>query len=104
VFASGTLQLIDVGPAGGLQPVGHGDYSGTAGDVVGKATLSSAGNSVFLDYTLRVPYGDGSIDVHVDDRMYLLSDSVLLNESVMSKLGVRVGSILLVILRTGKSA
>jgi len=82
-----------------LVPAGENHYTGTAGDVVGEGILEVAGNSAFLDYTLRVPYGDGTIDVRVDDRMYLLAPDVLINESEMRKFGVRVGSILLVILR-----
>ena len=83
-----------------LTPTGDNQYSGTAGDVVGNGELEVAGNSVFLDYVLRIPYGDGSVDVRVDDRMYLVAPGVLINESEMSKFGVRVGSILLVILKT----
>ena len=87
-----------------LTPVAQGRYTGSAGDVVGEGRLQVAGNSVFLDYVLRVPYGDGTVDVRVDDRMYLLAPGVLLNESIMSKFGVEVGSILLVILRQDHQA
>ena len=87
-----------------LRRNGEGSYSGTAGDVVGEAELALAGNSLFLDYVLRVPYGDSSIDLRVDDRMYLVSPSVLINESVMSKFGVQVGSLLLVIQRHAPDA
>lgn len=82
-----------------LRPDGDGLYTGTAGDVVGPARLQQSGNSVFLDYVLRIPYGDGTVDVRVDDRMYLVSPDVLINESRMSKLGWRVGNLLLVIAR-----
>ena len=82
-----------------LTPAGPDRYIGTAGDVVGEGKLLRAGNSVFLDYVLRIPYGDGTIDVRVDDRMYLVSDTVLLNESELSKFGVRVGQLLLTIVR-----
>ena len=82
-----------------LTPAGDNRYTGTAGDVVGAGVLEVAGNSVFLDYTLRIPLDDDSIDVQVDDRMYLVAPGVLLNESEMRKFGVRVGSILLVILK-----
>lgn len=80
-----------------LVPRGGGTYTASAGDVVGEAQVEAVGNSLFLDYVLRIPYGDGTIDVHIDDRMYLVSDTVLLNESVMSKWGFRVGQITLVI-------
>ena len=76
-----------------------GTYSGTAGDVIGTGTLHLAGNSIFLDYVLRITYGDSTVDVTVDDRMYLVSPDVLINESSMKKFGVRIGSIDLVILR-----
>jgi hypothetical protein len=82
-----------------LTPQGPGRYLGTAGDVVGEGQVSVAGNSMFLDYVLRIPYGDGTLDLHIDDRMYLVSPDVLINESSMSKFGVRVGEILLVIQR-----
>ncbi len=84
-----------------LRPDGEGAYIGTAGDVVGESPVRVAGNAMFLDYTLRVPFGDGTLDVQIDDRMYLIDDSTLLNESVMRKFGFRVGEIVLVIRRLG---
>ena len=59
--------------------------------------MQFAGNSVFLDYVLRIPYNDGTLDVRIDDRMYLVDPNTLINESRMSKLGFDVGEILLVI-------
>jgi len=82
-----------------LEPVGDDRYRGTAGDVVGSGEVTVAGNAAFLDYTLRIPYGDGTLDVRVDDRMYLLTSDLLLNESVLSKFGIKVGELLLVISR-----
>lgn len=87
-----------------LTPTGDDSYIGTAGDVVGDGELSVAGNSMFLNYVLQVPYGDGTIEVKVDDRMYLVSPNVLINESRMSKFGFRVGAILLTIIRDDKPA
>ncbi len=80
-----------------LTPQGDNKYSGTAGDVVGEATLQVAGNSLFLDYVLRIPYGGDTIDLRIDDRMYLVSDNVLLNESILTKWGFEVGELVLVI-------
>lgn len=74
-----------------------GRYIGTAGDVVGEGIAEVAGNSMFLEYVLEVPYGDGSINLSIDDRMYLVQPNVLVNESKMKKFGIRVGEILLVI-------
>lgn len=75
----------------------EGNYSGSANDVVGTSSLKLAGNSLFLDYVLRIPYDDGTVDLHIDDRMYLVSDRVLINESIMTKWGFEVGQITLVI-------
>ncbi len=80
-----------------LKPGADGTYIATAGDVIGEGKMKVAGNSLFLDYVLRIPYGDGTIDLRIDDRMYLVSDKVLLNESVMTKWGFKVGQITLVI-------
>ncbi len=46
-----------------------------------------------------MPYRGDTIDVRVDDRMYLLTPDVLINESKLNKFGVRVGELLLVIRR-----
>ena len=80
-----------------LQTNSTNNYTGTAGDVVGDGEVTVAGNSAFLDYVLRIPYGDGSINVRIDDRMYLITPTVLLNESTLRKFGIKVGELLLVI-------
>jgi hypothetical protein len=77
-----------------------GSYIGTAGDVTGEATGRIAGNSMFLEYVLEVPYGDGTIDLTMDDRMYLVEPQTVVNESVMYKFGFRVGEVILVIRKT----
>ncbi|WOJ95634.1 DUF3833 domain-containing protein [Congregibacter brevis] len=87
-----------------LTPSNDGGFIATAGDVVGKGRASVAGNAMFLDYVLRVPYGDGSIDLSIDDRMYLLTPNVLINESQMRKFGFRVGEIVLTIERLAPAA
>ena len=74
-----------------------GQYVGSANDVVGETILEVAGNSLFLDYVLRVPYDDDTLDLYIKDRMYLVSDDILINESIMTKWGFEVGQITLVI-------
>tara|TARA_R110002110_G_scaffold153886_1_gene347527 strand:+ start:85582 stop:86121 length:540 start_codon:yes stop_codon:yes gene_type:complete len=84
-----------------LTPQDDGSYIGTAGDVVGDGRITLAGNSMFLDYVLRIPYNDGTLDLRIDDRMYLVNPTMLINESSMKKFGIRVGEILLVIEKRG---
>lgn len=72
-------------------------YHATAGDVVEPGTMRWQGNAIHMNYVLRVPYGDGTIDVRMDDWMYLITPDTLINETTMSKWGVEVGEIVLVI-------
>jgi len=76
-----------------------GTYTGTAGDVVGEAHGKIAGNSMFMKYVLRIPYGGKTIDITIDDRMYQTTKGILINESKMYKFGFRVGEILLVMVK-----
>jgi Protein of unknown function (DUF3833) len=72
-----------------------GNYTGTAGDVLGVAIGKAAGNALQWSYTLRLPV-DGSVyEVQFDDWMYLMSERVMLNKAVMSKFGVRLGEVTL---------
>lgn len=79
-------------------------FRGTAEDVIGEAALAVAGNAAFMRYTLEVPYGDSTIQVAVDDRMYLTSEQVLIGESELTKWGFRVGEIVLTIFKLPRSA
>ena len=54
---------------------------------------------MFLDYTLRIELANGPIDVRIDDRMYRVSDNIVINESKMRKFGIGVGDILLTLIR-----
>ena len=82
-----------------LSQTEEGRYQATAGDVNGVGRASVSGNTMFLDYVLTIQLSDGSIDVAVDDRMYLVSENVLINESTLKKFGLPVGGILLTIIR-----
>lgn len=70
-------------------------YTGTAGDVVGTARGEASGNALRWQYVLRVPVGGKTYDVDIDDWMFLVDGKVMLNRSVMTKFGFRVGEITL---------
>lgn len=82
-----------------LVPNKKGGYNATANDTVGVGEAVTAGNALFLNYVLSIPYKQGTLDVAVDDRMYLVNDRTLINESVLKKFGVKVGVVTLVILK-----
>ncbi len=68
-------------------------YSGSAGDIVGTARGSAAGNAFHWNYVLALPYHGHVIDVHMSDWMYQMNDHVLLNRTDMTKFGVHLASL-----------
>ena len=68
-------------------------YSGSAGDVVGRAAGEAAGNTLRWAYVLKLPPEQGGYEVDVDDWMFLLDDETLLNRSTINKFGIRFGDI-----------
>jgi hypothetical protein len=74
-----------------------GSYTGTANDVIGKATGRSAGAAFYWRYQLTIDMDDGPIDVTLDDWMYLIDQHHLLNKSAIIKYGLKVGEVILMI-------
>jgi len=68
-----------------------GNFTGTAGDVIGTAVGQQSGNSLHWNYTLRQPVDNTSYDVQMDDWMMAVDDHIVLNRTVMSKFGIKVG-------------
>lgn len=82
-----------------LTPNGKNTYIGTAGDIVGKAKMQNNGNTVVIDYTMRVPYGDGTLDINVKDWLHLQEDGIIINHSKMKKFGFEVGELIITIIK-----
>ncbi|CAA6801118.1 MAG: FIG086212: Putative lipoprotein [uncultured Sulfurovum sp.] len=74
-------------------------FIGTAGDIVGDAPMVVNGNTVMIDYTMRVPYGDDTIDIAVQDWLHLQEDGVIINHSKMKKFGFTVGELVITIVK-----
>jgi hypothetical protein len=74
-------------------------YQATANDTLAAAMIDLSGNAFFMNYDLIVNYQGDNIDVNIDDKMYLINDEVMINESVMTKYGVEVGYITLTIIK-----
>lgn len=73
-----------------------GTYTGTAGDVIGKANMAYAGNAINMVYQLDVPLESGnSIAITMDDWLYQVSDKTIVNVTDMRKWGFRVGRVVL---------
>lgn len=74
---------------------GDGRYTGTADDVVGEAVGEAAGNALRWRYVLALDVDGKIIHVDFDDWMFLVDDRVMLNRSLMSKYGFRLGEVTL---------
>jgi len=82
-----------------LTRVGEGRYEGRADDVIGTATGAASGNALRWQYVLRLPVDGRTYDVSFNDWMYLIDERVMLNRSVMSKFGFRLGEVTLSFMR-----
>lgn len=80
-----------------LSPTTSGAFNATAGDVIGIGKGLFSGNTINLNYVLAVKYNSATINVRVDDWMWLINPNTVLNESTLTKFGFNVGSVQLVI-------
>ena len=74
-----------------------GSFLAKANDVIGEHPMFVASNALFMKYVLQLAYNGGSLDVTVDDRMFLVTENRIINESIFSKFGIQVASVQLVI-------
>jgi hypothetical protein len=70
-------------------------YTGTAGDVIGTAQGRAFGNALQWGYRLALEVDGRTYNVTFDDWMYLQDSRVMLNHSIMSKFGFRLGEVVL---------
>jgi hypothetical protein len=77
------------------------NYIGRAGDVVGEARGEAHGNALRWRYVLALPVDGKTYQVDFDDWMFLIDDKVMLNRSVMSKWGLRLGEVTLSFYKRG---
>ena len=75
-------------------------YIAKANDTVNPVPVAITGNAFFMDYDLIIDYKGDDLEVNIADKMYLISDTVIINESVMTKYGIEVGYITLTILKS----
>lgn len=71
-------------------------YRARATDVPQWTEMTYAGNSIRMQYTLEYGEPGDTISLSMDDRMYQVSEGVVVNETRMSKFGLEVGKVLLV--------
>jgi hypothetical protein len=70
-----------------------GTFTGTAGDVVGEAKGTQAGNTIFMEYVLKREVNGREMEFSMDDRLYLIDDTHLMNQTKMRKFGITVAEL-----------
>jgi len=78
-----------------LTRTGAGTFTATAPDVIGVAHGVASGNALRWKYVLAQPVGDKVYNVDMEDWMFLIDDTVMLNRTEMSKFGINLGSVTL---------
>jgi Protein of unknown function (DUF3833) len=72
------------------------NFTAKAHDTVGEATGSQAQNIALMNYVLTVKRDNGAtIDLTLDDRLFLLDEKTLINHTRMKKWGLTVGQLLI---------
>lgn len=83
-------------------------YSASATDVPQATRMEFSGNAIHMDYQLNYQTGvDDSgkpetLSLTMTDRMYQVAEGVVVNETMMSKVGIDVGQVLLVMRQVGE--
>lgn len=70
-------------------------YTGTASDVIGEAKGETAGNALNWKYTLQVPVDGKTMNIGLNDWLYLIDEKHLINRATMTYFGIPVGEITL---------
>jgi len=71
-------------------------FTATAGDVIGNAVGSQHGNVMNMKYVLKAKRASGkTIELSMDDWMYLLEDNTIINRIKMRKFGLNVGEMVI---------
>nr|WP_291424204.1 DUF3833 family protein [Acidocella sp.] len=71
----------------------HGDWTGTAADVIGTADGEQAGNAWHLVFHQKLPIGGRQVVVKIDDWRFREANSVALDHSIITKLGIRLATV-----------
>ncbi len=70
------------------------NFTGTAKDIIGTAKGKLENNGLHMLYTLHVTMKNGkTINLNMDDRMYLTDDHTLVNRAKAKKFGITVGEL-----------
>lgn len=79
-------------------------YTGTAGDVIGEASVEVFGDAAYFDYRVDLEMEDGStVEVNFQDRLYRVSEDMIINRATVKKFGLVVGQVTVVFFKARPS-
>ena len=78
-----------------ITPLGEGRYRGQAEDITGYAEGVVRGNALNWQYDMDIRVADRSWQVHFNDWIFLQPGGVLINKAIVSKFGIRLGTVTL---------
>ena len=70
-------------------------FTGTASDVTGVGLGQQYGNAVNMKYVLQVPHNGKTIEVNMDDWLYRIDETHVINRTEMRKFGFKVGELVI---------
>jgi hypothetical protein len=70
-----------------------GSFVGTAHDVIGEAKGKQKGNAIFMEYVLKRTIDGSEMTFTMDDRLYQIDDTYLMNQTKMKKFGITVAEL-----------
>lgn len=75
----------------------RGQFTGTAADVKEVMAIETKGFAFNMNYVLNLPYENKTLEVNMNDWMYRVSPSLVLNKTKMTKFGFYIGEVTLAI-------
>jgi len=70
-----------------------GRITGTAHDIIGEATGRQLGNAIFMEYVLERERNGSKMRFTMDDRLYLIDETYLINHTRIKKFGITVATL-----------
>ncbi|MGJ0344784.1 DUF3833 domain-containing protein [Aliarcobacter cryaerophilus] len=82
-----------------IKPIENKKFIAAADDIVGESPMIANGNTVMIDFIMRIPYKSSTIDISVQDWLHLQNDGVIINHSKMKKFGFVVVELVITIIK-----
>ena len=87
-----------------VKPTGPGVFTARCSDCVGEAKGTCSNDAIRMAYRFRLKFGDRSLVVDFEDRLYDMGPGLAINRATMRKWGVKLGELSLFFRREANGA